>query len=31
VAGLRGPVAPGYVVELGERTLTVQPSGVVDA
>ncbi|NRD26407.1 FHA domain-containing protein [Frigoribacterium sp. VKM Ac-2836] len=31
VAGLRGPAAPGYVVELGERTLTVQPSGVVDA
>jgi hypothetical protein len=31
VAGLRGPAAPGYVVELGERRLTVQPSGVVDS
>jgi hypothetical protein len=30
VPGLRGPAAPGWTIELGERTLAVQPSGVVD-
>jgi hypothetical protein len=30
VPGLRGPAAVGYTIELGERTVLVQPSGVVD-
>lgn len=31
VPGLRGAAGPGYVLEFGERTATVQPSAVVDA
>ena len=31
VPGLRGAAGPGYVVELGQRTLTVHASAVVDA
>jgi hypothetical protein len=31
VPGLRGPAAPGYTIRLGERSLEVHPSGVLDS